>query len=221
MAIQGKSYLNIINEVLQRLREATVASNGATAYSTLIGKTVNQVKEEIEDAWYWYALRDTYSVTAVPNTTNYILTSAGMNAVILDGWNTTTPQQLKRATNADFNLKFFGSGILQTGIVVEFLPAGFNSSNDLAVDIWPNPSSTQALKFNVYRPQAELTADADIPLVPQRVLVEGTMARVLRERGEDGGTGADRQEATYRELLASSISREAGHDSEELLWEPE
>src|SRR3972149_1401867 len=51
MSASGLTYLQIINRVLPRLREKTVASNGATTYSAMIGTMVNQIKNEIEVAW--------------------------------------------------------------------------------------------------------------------------------------------------------------------------
>src|SRR5207247_471331 len=108
MAVNALTWLQIINCILVRLREVTVAVNDSTDYSKLVGGLVNQVKTEIEKAYYWQAMRDTYSVSATVGTTNYALTSSGMNAVIIDGWNITQQQQLSRGTNTDFNAKFFG-----------------------------------------------------------------------------------------------------------------
>lgn len=222
MAAQGLTWLQIINRVLARLREDSVAANNTTTYSTMVGALVNQVKTEIEDAYYWSAMRDTYTVTAVPGTTNYAFTSSGINAVVIDGWNTTTTQKLTKGTNADFNSKFFGVTSVQTGDVAQYLPAGANGDYNLTVDVWPSPASTNTLKFNVYRPQSDLSADGDIPLVPQSVLIEETIARALAERGDEGAPQPEPGERFIRkDLLATAVSRESGHDDSEMNWEPE
>ena len=44
------TYLDLVNNVLIRLRETTVSSVGDTPYSSLIGVLVNDAKREIEDA---------------------------------------------------------------------------------------------------------------------------------------------------------------------------
>ncbi len=51
------TYLQIVNKVLVRLREDTVATVVENSYSTLIGALVNRVKTEMEDTWRWHALR--------------------------------------------------------------------------------------------------------------------------------------------------------------------
>jgi len=50
------TYLELINDVLIRLRETTVSTSTETAYSTLIGKFVNDAKRQIEDSYAWNVL---------------------------------------------------------------------------------------------------------------------------------------------------------------------
>lgn len=50
------TYLELVNDVLIRLREQTVSTVSLTTYSTLIGKFVNDAKRQIEDAYDWNAL---------------------------------------------------------------------------------------------------------------------------------------------------------------------
>lgn len=224
MSASGLTFVQIVNRVLSRLREATVADYNTTTYSTFIGTIVNQVKAEIEDAYQWNSMRDTYAVTALPTVATYALTGAGMNAMVMDGWNTTTNGKLAPGTNADFNSKFFGVTTVQTGNPTLYIPAGFDANYDLKVDIWPSPATTNALKFNVYVPQADLAASATVPLCPQSVLIEETIARAMVERGDEGaqqpppGTG---ETFIRKDLLASAIAREADHDPYELDWQPE
>ena len=223
MSASGLTFLQVVNRVLGRLREGSVAANAETAYSTFIGTLVNEVKSEIEDAYYWNSLRDTFSVTAVAGTTNYVLTNARAHSAILDGWNTTNPGPLTRGTNAGFNDKFFGTTTVATGSVQQYLPAGVDANHDLRVDIWPNPSSTNILKFNVFVPQAELSADATVALVPQSLLIEEVIARARVERGdEDAPRPQPGETFICKDLLQSAISREAAHDGNELLdWQVE
>lgn len=214
------TYLQVVNKVLTRLREPTVASVTDNDYSRLIGALVNKVKTEIEDAWRWHALRDTYSITTVPGTASYVLTGSGPDLVVLDAWNYTTQRELRRASYQEMNEKFFGSGgSIAAGSPLMFLEAGLDSNFDIQIDFWPKPNAAETIYVNVYKPQAELAADATVPLVPIPVLVEGTVARAIMERGDDGGIAIQSQEQLYRDLLASAIARDAGRDENEVRWE--
>lgn len=227
MAKYGKTFLQIVNSVLERLRETAVATYTETDYSTLIAGLVNQVKSEIEEAWQWHALRDTFSVATTNNVSNYALTDAGANAVILDGWNITTGQELTRGTVASFNSKFFGTGsaAVQTGSPTEYLKAGLDANYDISVDVWPIPvtGTLDTLKFNVYVPQDDIAADATVPLVPQNVLVEEVIARAQNERGDEMAPKPNPGETfILREMLASAIAvDQATADDSEMDWEVE
>ena len=76
------TYRHIINSVLRRLREDTLASDwandlidasGPSDYQVLIGDFVNEVKREVEDAWDWTSLRTLITVNTVANTKSYAL----------------------------------------------------------------------------------------------------------------------------------------------------
>ena len=223
MAATGLTFLQCVNRVLERLRESTVAAYNENTYSTMIAALMNQVKAEIEEAWAWHAMRDTFSVTTVNGTSNYALTSSGMNAQIIDGWNTTTENKLKRGTNAGFNAKFFGTSDPDDGDPTEYLVTGLDSNYDITVDVWPIPdATTNILKFNVYIPQRDLAADATVPLVPQNLLIEETYARALVEKGEEGATPPQPGTTFIRtDLLAAAVSRDQGTDETETDWETE
>jgi hypothetical protein len=213
------TYLQVVNKVLTRLRESTVASVTENSYSTLIGAIVNQVKTEIEDTWRWHALRDTYNVPTVSGTASYVLTGSGPDTVILDAWNYTKQWRMRRGTYAQMNQNFFGVGTdIQTGSPELFIEAGLNTDFDIQIDIWPKPTAVETLYFNVYKPQAELSSGSTVPLVPIAVLVEGSVSRAMAERGDDGGIATAQQESIYRDLLQSAIARDVARDQSELNW---
>jgi hypothetical protein len=219
----GLTFLQIVNRILERMRESTVAAYNTTDYSTLISNMVNQVKAEIEAAWQWHALRNTFSVTCTDGVSHYALTDSGSNAKIIDGWNTTTGGKLAKGTNSKFNSRFFGVGSasVAAGSPTEYLPAGLDANLDIAVDVWPVPTSSHldTLKFNVYVPQDDLAAGATVPLVPQNVLIEEVIARLLHEKGEEGAHQPMPGDTfIMRELLASAIAADAGDDPDEMDW---
>jgi hypothetical protein len=219
MTTYGETYLELVNIVLARMREGSVATVSETTYSTFISKLVNQVKTEIEQAYQWNALRDTFAVATETGTTSYSFTDAGPEAVVIDGWDTTSQHRLKRGTNKQFNTWFFGTSSVQTGPPRYFIPAGVSAAYDLKVDVWPEPDGVYDLSFNVYKTQPDLSAGADVTLVPQSVLIEEVVARAMVERGDEAAPKPQQGETfILRDLLASAIAREAGHDPYELDW---
>jgi len=70
------TYLNLVNNVLRRLREDEVTSVQESTYSKMVGDFVNDAKRTIEDSWDWSALRTTLTITTTADVFNYVLTGS-------------------------------------------------------------------------------------------------------------------------------------------------
>ena len=57
------TYLQLVNNVLRRMREEEVPSVDSSTYSKMIGDFVNDAKKLIETSWDWSALRTTVVFT--------------------------------------------------------------------------------------------------------------------------------------------------------------
>ena len=56
------TYLDIVNNVLRRLREDTVTTVTNDTYSTMVGDFVNDAKQLVENAWDWSNLRSALTI---------------------------------------------------------------------------------------------------------------------------------------------------------------
>lgn len=220
MPAYNQTRLQIVNAVLSRLREATVATTSTTLYSTFISTLLNTVRTQIEQAWQWRDLRDTYTLTVNPGTTSYSLTSSGQFAQIQDVWNRTTNKEVARGTTRGFNQKFFGVTTVERGDVTEFNPVGLDANYDVQIDTWPNVNSTNSLRVNLYIPQQDPTADSTVIVCPNQILIEGMVGYAMAERGDDNGVAVQAQMDLYREMLAGAIAGEIGQDQSEADWAP-
>jgi hypothetical protein len=217
----GRTFLQLINDVLRELREPEVTDWNETDYSTMIGAFVNSCKRDAENAWTWSDLRNSYSVATAADTITYALTGTDGRARVLDAWNTTTQEELRQKTWRQMNAVYFGTEPDQEGNVTHYISNGVSTAaGEFQVDVWPTPNSVQALVFNVYAPQLDLDSNSDVMLVPHRPVVEGTLARARFERGEDGGVSFEGQSAFMARSLSDHIAMEANRHPEDLMWEP-
>lgn len=211
------TYLEIVNKVLRRLREPTVASVSENSYSALIGELVNVSKREIEDSWNWAALRTTLTATTAPDLFNYVLRGAGTRFRVLEIINDTDNFFMQPRDG-----KWFESNLLMVpvtkGSPLYYNFNGVTTYGDTQVDVFPVPNGVYTLRFNVVMPQDDLTTDTEVVQIPYQLLIEGVLARAIAERGEDGGN--QDQEMRYRNMLADLISIENGHRVEETTWYP-
>ena len=77
------TYLDLVNNVLRRIRETEVSSVQSTAYSKLIGDLINDAKDLVETSWDWSALRTTLTITTTADVFNYSLTGSQNNICLL------------------------------------------------------------------------------------------------------------------------------------------
>jgi hypothetical protein len=202
------TYLELVNDVLVRLRESTVSTVGETTYSSLIGKFVNDAKRQIEDTYTWNVLNQTVTVTTAGGTSSYSLTGTGQKFRIAEALNTTNYIVLSNIAVSDMNRKLnFGTPV--QGVPTEYCFNGSDSNGDTKVDLYPVPNGVYTLKFDVTIPQANLTADGTSVKVLDYLVTQSAYARALIERGEDGGTNSNEAYALFRGMLSDAIAMES------------
>jgi hypothetical protein len=201
------TYLELVNDVLVRLRETTVSTVSETSYSALISKFVNDAKRQIEDAYAWNVLGRTITLSTTSGTYEYGLTGAGQKFQVIDVINVTSNVGMKNIDFASMNRKQnFSTPV--SGIPYEYAFDGVDANYDTKVTIYPRPDGVYSIPFSLTVPQATLSSDATIVAVPDVLVVQNAYARALVERGEDGGLSSSEAYQLYKAMLSDSIALE-------------
>lgn len=181
--------LTIINNVLRRLREDTVATPTENDYSTLIAMWVNDGIRDINDRYAWESLRHDIVFDLAATTTVYDLSATVANGGVVanTGRPTTANSMLEWDTRADRPVAYvFDSTSDNTmNAVMRLRPANElerlknqDRSTTLAdpVDfsltlnpegdgydftIWPIPSAARTVRMSFWTPQSELSFTDD------------------------------------------------------------
>lgn len=201
------TYLELVNDVLVRLRESTVSTVSETSYSALIGKFVNDAKRQIEDAYAWNVLGTTITLSTTSGTYSYALTGAGQKFQVLDVLNVTSNLRMKNIDFATMN-RFQNFATPVNGIPAYYAFDGVNSSYDTKVTLYPRPDGVYSVPFSLTVPQATLSSDSTVVLVPDVLVIQNAYARALVERGEDGGLTSSEAYALYKAMLSDYIALE-------------
>lgn len=213
-----KTYLQLVNNILIRLREREVTSISETSYSRLIGVFVHDSINMVENAWGWSSLRDTLTLNTTANIFNYALTGSGDRSVVLDVINDNSNECMQYKTADWFNQTMLNSTPVK-GSPSYYVYNGLNASGDTQVDIYPIPDDVYTLYFNVIKRSASDLADADIVKVPFLPVQALAYAMALEERGEDGGVSPVSAKALAQNHLSDAIALDANKHPEELIWE--
>jgi len=201
------TYLELINDVLIRLRETTVATSNQTTYSTLIGKFVNDAKRQVEDAYGWNVLGQTVTIPTVAGTYVYSMTGAGQKFQVMDAINITSNVGLRNISFVEMN-RFQNFVPSISGIPEYYSFDGVDGNGDTKVVLYARPDNVYTLAFALTVPQATLTSDSTSVLVPDVLVAQNAYARALVERGEDGGLASSEAYQLYRSMLSDYIALE-------------
>lgn len=212
------TYLQIVNNVLKRLRERTVSTVDETSYSELIGIFVNDAKREVEDSWSWSALRTTLTATTTADVYNYELNGSGNRITILDVINDTSDIVMDYKPAHWMNKAFLTTSSVTKGDPLFYSFNGISSDGDTQVDIYPVPDKAYDLRFNVIQRTADFSADTDETDIPVQAIQSLAYAKAVEERGEDGGQSVASAYAVAARMLSDAISLDAAKHPEETIW---
>jgi hypothetical protein len=210
-------YIQLVNDVLARLRESEVSSVNDNAYSKMIGKFVNDAKRNVEDAYNWNALYDTLTAVTTNDIFNYVLVGSGQRFRVIDVLNDTSDIELREASTRWMNQQFLLNPT-QKGTPDYYNFNGVDVNGDTQVDLFPIPNGVYNVRFNVVLPQPIMTTDATVLKVPYEPVVFLAYAKALAERGEDGGLASSEAYGLYKTSLADAIALESGRYGEESAW---
>ncbi len=211
------NYIQLVNDVLIRLREPEASSVSDNAYVKLIARFVNDSKRVVEDSYNWNALSETLTADTTADVFNYVLVGSGQRFRVIDVINDTSNAFVEVAATKWMDQQFLMT-TPQKGSPAYYNFNGTNSNGDTQVDLYPIPNGSYNLRFNIIKPQEPLAVNADTLLVPPEPVILGALARAQAERGEDGGVQAGETYQLMRQSLADAIALESGRYLEEQEW---
>ena len=211
------TYLNLVNNVLRRMREEEVASVASTTYSKMVGDFVNDAKRTVEDSWDWSALRTTLTITTTDDIFNYVLTGSQNRIKELNVINDTSNIIMEYRPAKYFDEQYLVEDPIK-GSPKFFTYNGVNSNGDTQIDVYPKPDGVYTLRFNCVLRGADLSTDTDELLVPAMPVIHLAIALLARERGETGGTSAPEYFNIADKYLSDAIALDAQKHPEEVIF---
>lgn len=211
------TYLDLVNNVLRRLREDEVTNVSESTYSKMVGDFVNDAKDLVEVAWDWSALRTTQTITTSASDYTYSLTGTGNEGKVFRIINDTSNVELQYQTQAWFDDKY----LIQTpvsGSPQYFTYNGVDANADTQIDLYPTPDGVYSLKARLVKRNVALTADAGVLAVPSSPVIHMAIALLARERGETGGTSTAEYFAIADKHLSDAIVLDAQKHPEETIF---
>lgn len=211
------TYLELVNNLLVRLRERQVTTVNETAYSSLLALLINDAKDTIENSWSWSGLRLTLSTNTTAGIFSYELNTSQNRFTMLDVINDTDDFFMKYKSAHDFNNYFLNQTPEQSS-PTSYSFNGISSDGDTVVDIYPIPDGVYTLRFNMIQRKLPLVEDSDTLFIPSKPVELLAYAKAVEERGEDGGINPVSAYSMATVALGDAISLDADKHPEETIW---
>ena len=209
------TYLQLVNQVLRRLREDEVASVNDTDYSKLAGDLVNDAYTMVVNAWDWSSLRSDVLVTTSDGNSEYALTDADRNSEILFALNRDSKTAMQYYPLS--TIERYYNNTPATGNPYLYTISRMNSG-DPVVKLYPEPDGVYEIVFTVTARDPLLEGDDDVLLVPHSPVIHLAVAYMARERGEAGGTTTAEYFAMAEKYLSDAVAYDANRSPEKITW---
>jgi len=202
-----KTYLELVNQVLVAMRESEVSDVTQNNYTKMVGKFVNDAKQQCEDANNWEANLESITLGTIAGIANISLTGYGQRGTIDTVVETTNNNYLRAVSRR--RMRDISRGSTTTGILSEYANQGVDSVGDSVITVYPLPVSGQEVEVTGWFRQADLVLNGDTMRIPHRCVVELAIALAVRERGEVSG----QMSAEYFEIAKRTLSDAVAYDA--------
>jgi len=194
------TFLELVNQVLIRLREPTVTDVNANKYTKMIAAFVNDAKRAVEDATKWGSLRRVINLTTEAGVNTYVLDETTIRSTVYSVNDRDGGFALKRDTaeNLIRDAQLYG----QSGIPSRWGINRLEDTGELRLRLEPSPAGERSYFVNAYLESQDLINNSDIIRVPAEPVYLHAYAHAVRERGEDSGATYRESMDTYRRVLA-------------------
>jgi len=211
------TYLDLVNNVLRRLREDEVTTVNANVYSKMVGDFINDAKNFVQNAWDWSQLRSTLTITTAADDYTYSLTGSQDYGKILHLINDTSNLAMDYRPQSWFDEQYL-INTPASGAPEYYTFNGVDGSGDSQIDVYPKPDGVYSLKAKIVTRNTELSGDSDTLAIPSQPVIHMAVALLARERGETGGTSTPEYFAIADKYLSDAIAMDAQKHPDETIW---
>lgn len=214
------TYLEIVNEVLRRLREDTVTSVTNTDYSRLIGAFVKQSYMDCANAYDWPEFDETVDSNITASATSFTISSgdSGEGIYNIHSIYNVTDECFMKAVNYRW-LRDKLSVDDDQNKPVYYAYGGEKTDSTTTIHIYPASDSSYTLRtsFNRKPDVNNSFENSTVIKLPEMPIILKAYALAVSERGEDGGIGYAEADMMARESLSDAIALYNGN-TEGLRW---
>ena len=207
------TYLQLVNAVLDRLREPQVATVRTTddPVVNVVKHFINDAKRHVEAAHGWNATRNLWAFGTEENVAGYVLSETAngcrISEVMIDGWPID-----------QWDLRALLAGERKTGKPYRYAWEGTDDTGNIMIRFDPIPEKMFPVRAVGHRNLPDLSTDTDNLRLPDQPVIYYALALAARERGEVGGQTAGELFNMAQQYISDAIALDATLSPTEMTW---
>lgn len=208
------TFIDVVNQVLIRLRDNKVSSFSNDVYLQTILAHVNDAKYFVESSWDWNVLRKVDDIAFVTNTADLVGSNrAGYRLYNVRTSKGTRLNQITKGEALDYGSE------MPTGIPNCYYQAGVNNdTHNQLLGVVPIPKTPEVLSVEASYPDAPLVVETDWLSVPSLPVILYATTFASRERGETGGTSTAEWSGFSKQALSDAIGHDTAWNNQQFIW---
>ncbi len=211
------TYLDLVNNVLRRMREDEVSNVSESTYSKMVGDFVNDAKKLVENAWDWSALKTVKTISTVDGTYVYAIADSKDTYKDLTVVNDTDNIFMEYRPQPWFEEQYFINTPVE-GSPQYYTYDSLDGNGDTQISVYPKPDAVYSIRINAVIRNDDLVNNTDNLVIPSAPVVHLAIAMLARERGETGGTSTPEYFAIADKYLSDAVALDAQKVPDQTVW---
>lgn len=213
------NYLDLVNNVLRRMREDQVSSIYENQQSTVIADFINDARRHVEEAHDWTTLYTDFEFNTAASDKLYSLTGTQNRATIYDARNLTSMAFLKYVPSAQIRRSEMISNPGESA-PTWYTVNGVDSNGDTQIELWPVPDGIYQMSVHMVQREDDLTEDGSITTLPHMPIIHMAHMLAVSERGDVSSQDMQMLSSLAAKSLNDAIQYDMARQPENNVWAP-
>ena len=207
------TYLELVNNVLSRLREPIIPSVlvSEDPVVNVVKSLVNDARRYVENAHRWNATRQVWIFPTELGVDSYVLSDTS-NGCVVDKVMVNN-QEIRQ-----YDMKAMVNAMPSTGLPYRYAFDGTDNDGNISMMLAPMPEPGLSVQVLGHCSLPDLHDDTDVLRLPAQPVLYYALALAARERGEVGGQTATELMGMAQGYIRDAVAIDANLSPTETTW---
>lgn len=213
------TYLQLVNNVLRRMRESTVSSIYENSQSSVVADFVNDARRQVEDAHDWTVLFTDLTFNTAQSDKQYSLTGTQNRATVWDVRNLTMGSFLAEVDPLYIRRSEMISNPGEAN-PTKWAYDGVDANGDTQIQIWPVPDGIYSISARIVQRQDDLLEEGSTTNLPHMPIIHLAQMLAASERGDVSSSDIQMLSAQAAKSLNDAIQYDMARQKQNNVWYP-